>query len=157
MANALRESDPVRLAELVYRVEDAVVARKVELAINRELIHPSEAERMAACLRDLLWIKTHRLDWPEFGDSDSSQHASWNPGAKMHWKELFSESLRVASGERVRPDTLKAWLLTAEIAIMNRGMELGSASIGGTERSELVAATNKITEISRQKLGYMIL
>jgi hypothetical protein len=154
MSRALRESDPARLSQLVYRVEDAVLARTIELKVGRELADRNETQAIAACLRDLLWIKSHRLNWPEIGESDASERSSWSPGAKMHWKEVFSESLREASRDRLRPDVLKAGLPAAEIAILNRGMELGSASLGASERTELVAAANKITEISKQKLGY---
>jgi hypothetical protein len=153
MSKALRESDPTELANLVCRVEDAVLARRTEMNTNRE-IHRREAEEMSACLCDLLWIKTHRLGWPDIREAALTNRLCWSPGTKIHWKEVFSASLHEATRQVLRPDMLKARLLVAEIAIMNRGLELGATSLDSTERSELLAAAKRITEISEQRLGH---
>ena len=61
---ALKESDPQKLTELVHAAEYAILLRLQELENSTD--HHEERAEMKRAAADLLVIKTHKLGWPGF-------------------------------------------------------------------------------------------
>ncbi|MFZ0584287.1 MAG: hypothetical protein WAN72_21970 [Candidatus Acidiferrales bacterium] len=67
---ALKESDPRKLTELVQTAEYAIVLRLQELENSTD--NPEERAEMKHATADLLVIKTYKLGWPGVHTSSRS-------------------------------------------------------------------------------------
>jgi len=67
---ACAETDPRKLSELLSRLEDAILLRQTELPIGAD--HYEERVAMELASKELLRMKTGKLNWPEKAIADAN-------------------------------------------------------------------------------------